>query len=64
MAHNMLGFINRLKKDVNNLMRADEKKFRARFFIHSRATRRSALQRRAKNFRARLYDAMSVCASE
>lgn len=32
MAHNMLGFINILKKDVNNLMRADEKKFRAKNF--------------------------------
>jgi hypothetical protein len=29
MAHNILGFINRLKKDVNNLIHSCEKKFRA-----------------------------------
>jgi hypothetical protein len=36
MAHNMLGFINILKKDVNNLMRADEKNFRAKNFLRVR----------------------------
>ncbi len=30
MAHNILGFINRLKKDVNNLIRGRAKKIRER----------------------------------
>ncbi len=48
MAHNMLGFINRLKKDVNNLMRADEKNFRARFFLLSRDASKLAFTSRKK----------------